>query len=79
MWVGISIHETAFRTWLTILSHILSIGSRINHFKTTVVVLSELIVYIWYSMLSVLHISLNSLKSVMLVNIIYSLLETNFI
>ena len=79
MCVGISMHEIVFRPWLSMLPRVLSSGSRINPFKITVVVLSELIVYVWYSMLSVLHISLNSLKSITLLNIIFSLLHINFI
>lgn len=48
-------------------------GSLISSFKTTVVVFSELIVYV----LNVLHMILKTLKSFKFANIIFNLLETN--
>ena len=47
-------------------------GSRMISFKITVVVFSELIVYVWYSMLQMV---LKSLKSFKLMNMIFNLFE----
>ena len=46
-------------------------------FKITVVVSSELIVYVWYSMLFFLQMVLKSLKSFKLVNMIFNLFEAS--
>ena len=62
--------------WIyTLIFDIHAAESRMISFKITVVVFSELIVYVWYSMLFFLQMVLKSSKSFKLMNMIFNLFE----